>query len=142
MRVYGRTGPGGFNGGGAATLGRPTPKPKLDNRYIQGARGIGARFLKLSPASAFSPIMTKFSQYTQHSTCYSVPEVLPGHPRSKVFKQILQYQYFQHETKRYCRSKQLLLLIDQENKLCRSATHSLNHMQRAKLAERKIGRKI
>jgi hypothetical protein len=35
MRVYGRTGPGGFNGpGGAATLGRPTPKPKLDNRYI------------------------------------------------------------------------------------------------------------
>ncbi len=35
MRVYGRTGGGGgFNGpGGAATLGRPTPKPKLDNRY-------------------------------------------------------------------------------------------------------------
>jgi hypothetical protein len=35
MRVYGRTGPGGFSGpGGAATLGRPTPKPKLDNRYL------------------------------------------------------------------------------------------------------------
>jgi hypothetical protein len=31
---------------------------------VQGARGIAARFLKLSPASAFSPIMTKFSQYT------------------------------------------------------------------------------
>jgi hypothetical protein len=32
--------------------------------FIQGARGIVARFLKLSPASAVSPIMTKFSQYT------------------------------------------------------------------------------
>jgi hypothetical protein len=39
---------------------------------IQGARGIDARFLKLSPASAISLIMTKFSQYTPHSTCYSV----------------------------------------------------------------------
>jgi hypothetical protein len=27
-------------------------------------KGIGARFLKLSPASAVNPIMTKFSQYT------------------------------------------------------------------------------
>ncbi len=40
---------------------------------IQGARGIDARFLKLSPASAVSPILTKFSQYTPHSTCYSEP---------------------------------------------------------------------
>jgi hypothetical protein len=39
---------------------------------MQGARGIGARFLKLSPASTVSPIMTKFSQYTPHSTCYLV----------------------------------------------------------------------
>ena len=30
---------------------------------IQGARGIAARFLKWSPASTVSPIMTKFSQY-------------------------------------------------------------------------------
>ncbi len=42
-------------------------------KYIQGARGTGARFLKLSPASVVSPIMTKFSQYTPHFTCYSVP---------------------------------------------------------------------
>ncbi len=33
-------------------------------RDIQGASGIDARFLKLSPVSAVSPIMTKFSQYT------------------------------------------------------------------------------
>ncbi len=39
---------------------------------IQGASGIDACFLKLSPASAISPIMTKFSQYTPHSTCYLV----------------------------------------------------------------------
>jgi hypothetical protein len=32
--------------------------------HIQGARGIDARFLKLSPASAVGPIPTKFSQYT------------------------------------------------------------------------------
>ncbi len=31
--------------------------------HVQGARGIDARFLKLSPASAVSPILTKFSQY-------------------------------------------------------------------------------
>jgi hypothetical protein len=36
--------------------------------YVQGASGIDARFLKLSPASAVSPIMTKFSQYNPHST--------------------------------------------------------------------------
>ncbi len=30
-------------------------------------------FLKLSPVSAVSPILTKFTQYTPHSTCYSVP---------------------------------------------------------------------
>ncbi len=40
---------------------------------LQGARGIGARFLKLSPASAVSPILTKFLQYTHHPTCYSIP---------------------------------------------------------------------
>ena len=40
--------------------------------HIQGARGIAARFLKWSPASTVSPIMTKFSQYTPHSTCYLV----------------------------------------------------------------------
>jgi hypothetical protein len=40
--------------------------------YMQGASGIDARFLKLSPASAVSPIMTKISQYTPHSTCYLV----------------------------------------------------------------------
>jgi hypothetical protein len=39
-------------------------------QYVQGASGIDARFFKLSPASAVSPIMTKFSQYTSHSTCY------------------------------------------------------------------------
>jgi hypothetical protein len=39
---------------------------------IQGARGIAARFLKWSPASTVCPIMTKFSQYTPHSTCYLV----------------------------------------------------------------------
>jgi hypothetical protein len=39
---------------------------------IQGASSIDARFLKLSPAEAVSPIMTKFSQYTPHSTCYIV----------------------------------------------------------------------
>ncbi len=44
----------------------------LRNIYIQGASGIDARFLKLYPASAVSPIMTKFSQYTPHSTCYLV----------------------------------------------------------------------
>jgi hypothetical protein len=38
---------------------------------IQGARGIGTRFLKLSPESAVSD-HAKFSQYTPHSTCYSV----------------------------------------------------------------------
>ncbi len=37
---------------------------------IQGARAIDARFLKLSPASAVSPILTKFSQYTPHYTYY------------------------------------------------------------------------
>ncbi len=42
-------------------------------KHIQGARGICARFLILSPASAIRPIMTKFSQYTPHSTCYSQP---------------------------------------------------------------------
>jgi hypothetical protein len=41
-------------------------------RILQGARGIAARFLKWSPASTVSPIMTKFSQYTPHSTCYLV----------------------------------------------------------------------
>jgi hypothetical protein len=40
--------------------------------HLQGASGIDARFLKLSPASAVSAIMTKFSQYTPHSTCYLV----------------------------------------------------------------------
>ncbi len=45
-----------------------------DQVYILGASGIGARFLKLSPASAVCPILTKFSQYTPHSTYYSVPE--------------------------------------------------------------------
>ncbi len=39
---------------------------------IQGASGIDARFLKWSPASAVSPIMTKFSQCTPNSTCYLV----------------------------------------------------------------------
>jgi hypothetical protein len=39
---------------------------------VQGARGIAARFLKWSPASTVSPIMTKFSQYTPHSSCYLV----------------------------------------------------------------------
>jgi hypothetical protein len=39
---------------------------------IQGARGIAARILKWSPASTVSPIMTKFSQYIPHSTCYLV----------------------------------------------------------------------
>ncbi len=39
---------------------------------IQGASVIDARFLKLSHASAISPIITKFSQYTPHSTCYLV----------------------------------------------------------------------
>jgi hypothetical protein len=37
---------------------------------IQGASGIDARFLKLSPALTISPIMTKFSQCNPHSTCY------------------------------------------------------------------------
>jgi hypothetical protein len=37
--------------------------------YIQGARGIAARFLKWSPASTVCPIMTKFSQYTPYYTC-------------------------------------------------------------------------
>ena len=49
-----------------------TPPPPPAFGLIQGASGIDARFLKLSPASAFSPIMTKFSQYTPHSTCYLV----------------------------------------------------------------------
>ncbi len=31
---------------------------------IQGASGIDARFLKLSPASTVRAIMTKFSQYS------------------------------------------------------------------------------
>ncbi len=39
---------------------------------VQGASGIVARFLKCPPASAVSPIMTKFSQYNPHSTCYLV----------------------------------------------------------------------
>jgi hypothetical protein len=43
---------------------------------IQGVRGIGARFLKLSHASAVSPILTIFSQYTPLSIYYLVP--LPG----------------------------------------------------------------
>jgi hypothetical protein len=33
---------------------------------IQGASGIDARFLKLSPALTVSPIMTKFSQYNPY----------------------------------------------------------------------------
>jgi hypothetical protein len=40
--------------------------------YLQGARDIGARFPKLFPASAVSPIMTKFSHNNPHSTCYVV----------------------------------------------------------------------
>ncbi len=49
--------------------------------YIQGARGIVARFLKWSPASAVSPIMTKFSQYNPHqllSTVVHFPATLKG----------------------------------------------------------------
>ncbi len=41
-------------------------------RILQGASGIVARFLKLSPGLTISPIMTKFSQYNPHSTCYLV----------------------------------------------------------------------
>ncbi len=48
-------------------------KSEPDIYTIQGASGIDARFLKLSPASAVSPILTKFSQYTPYSTCYSEP---------------------------------------------------------------------
>ncbi len=40
--------------------------------HIQGASGIVARFLKCPPASAVSPIMTKFSHYNPHSICYLV----------------------------------------------------------------------
>jgi hypothetical protein len=36
----------------------------MGTRHFQVARGIGARFLKLSPASDVSPILTKFLQYT------------------------------------------------------------------------------
>jgi hypothetical protein len=39
---------------------------------VQGASGIDARFLELSPALTISPIMTKFSQYNPYSTCYLV----------------------------------------------------------------------
>ncbi len=52
------------------------PKPCFV--LIQGASGIDARFLKLSPASTVRAIMTKFSQYTPHSTCYLV--LVPGYP--------------------------------------------------------------
>ncbi len=45
-----------------------TPPWTLSLFLLQGARGIDARFLKLSPASAVSPILTKCSQYTSHST--------------------------------------------------------------------------
>ncbi len=45
---------------------------QFSQKYRVRSRGIGVRFLKLSLASAFSPIMTKFSQYTPQSTCYSV----------------------------------------------------------------------
>jgi hypothetical protein len=44
--------------------------PKRHCRHVQGASGIAARFLNFSPASTVCPIMTKFSQYTPHSTCY------------------------------------------------------------------------
>ncbi len=37
---------------------------QLEPHTIQGARGIVARFVKWSPASAVSPIMIKFSQYS------------------------------------------------------------------------------
>jgi hypothetical protein len=51
--------------------------------HVQGARGIGTRFLKLSPASAVSPIMTKFSKYTPTppATQYrcQLPARLKGH---------------------------------------------------------------
>ncbi len=40
--------------------------------HIQGARGIVARFLKWSPASSGSPIMTKLSQYNLQSNVYLV----------------------------------------------------------------------
>ena len=45
MRVYGRT---GFNGSGAATLGRPVDKSKLDNKYYyygssKGQKNAGAK---------------------------------------------------------------------------------------------------
>ncbi len=50
----------------------PTIDRPVLQQEIQGASGIDARFLKLSPASAFSPIMTKFSQYTPYFTCYLV----------------------------------------------------------------------
>jgi hypothetical protein len=43
---------------------------RVNTKYIQGARGIGARFLKWSPASAFSPTMTKFLQYTPQPTLH------------------------------------------------------------------------
>jgi hypothetical protein len=48
------------------------PRYNAGHVYIQGARGIAAQFIKWSPASTVSQIMTKFSQYTPHSSCYLV----------------------------------------------------------------------
>jgi hypothetical protein len=42
---------------------RLTNHKVIASTSVQGASGIDDRFLKLSPASAVSPIMTKFSVY-------------------------------------------------------------------------------
>ena len=54
MRVYGRT---GFGPGGAATLGRPAPKPKLDNKfyYYGSTRGQKKSTSQKEGAAALTP---------------------------------------------------------------------------------------
>jgi hypothetical protein len=48
-------------------------KSELNEDILYRVRGVlPPVFLKWPPASTVSPIMTKFSQYTPHSTCYLV----------------------------------------------------------------------
>ena len=51
-----------------------------------------------------------------------------------LLKKLCSTSTFNMKLKRYCRSEQLLQLIDQENKLFRSATHSLKSCAKSKIS--------
>ncbi len=58
-------------------------RPRIKVAFeIQGARGIGARFLKLSPASAVSPILTNFHSIAPTPPAFHLPARIKG-PRQE-----------------------------------------------------------